>query len=156
MAKGFSLVEVLVSMAVIATGAAGLAELFVLSSRLTQASRIDTVATFAAASKMAELRALSFTWNPAGAPVTDAQLAASPAGSLWSDTAGCADFIDGSGHVLAVGAPRAQAVYVRRWQIQPLAADPANALVLQVTSAPVTRPGARDVRLVSILARTAQ
>ncbi len=148
--KGFSLVEVLVSMAVLATSAAGLAGLFVVSTRLTQDARIDTVAVIAAQSKMASLRALSFTWA-GGVAVTDAALAPSGA-SLSSDVAGCVDYLDARGEVVA---PGAAAVYRRRWQVAPLPADPANAVVLQVSATPMARPGARDVRLVSVLARTA-
>ena len=54
-----------------------------------------------------------------------------------------------------VSVPR-EAVFVRRWSIQPLPADPANGLVLQIVATRVTQPAAREVHLVSILARTAR
>ncbi len=157
--KGFSLVEVLVAMALVASSALGLAELFALAARVTQASRIDTVMTMAAETKMAELRGLTWAYDPAGggAPISDPALATSPASALRTNTSGFVDFIDGAGAVVGVGtaAPR-QGVYLRRWSIAPMPADPVNTLVLQVMAAPVTRPASRDVHLISILSRTAQ
>lgn len=157
--RGFSLVEVLVAMALVASSALGLAELFALASRVTQASRIDTVMTMAAETKMAELRGLPWAYDAAGsgAPLSDPGLATSPSSTLRVNTGGYVDFIDGAGIVVGTGTtvPR-QGVYLRRWSILPLPADPAHTLVLQVVAAPVTRPAARDVHLISVLSRTAQ
>lgn len=141
-------------MAVIATSAAGLAELVAIASRTTQASRIDTAATLAAESKLAELRALTFIWDAASAPVTDPALAVSPSSSLTTDAPGFVDYVDAAGQRVAGGSLGSR-VYVRRWSIQPLPADPINTLVLQVVAAPMTTPRSRAVHLVSILARTA-
>lgn len=146
-------------MALVATSAAGLAELFSLASRVTQESRIDTGATFAAESKMAELRALTWAYDAAGTsvPVSDAGLAWSPASTLTANVDGFVDYVDVAGAFVGGGVlPPRQGVFVRRWSIQPLPADPANTLVLQVVAARVTRPQSRDVHLISILARTAQ
>jgi prepilin-type N-terminal cleavage/methylation domain-containing protein len=156
-AAGFTLIEVLVALALVATTAIGLAELFVLSAATVRAARADTTATIAAETKMAQLRALSWTYDAAGqgTPVSDAGLIASPAGSLVTSAAGFVDYVDAAGVIVGAGltAPPT-AVYLRRWEIQPLAADAANTLVLQVIATAVTRPNARDVHLVSILART--
>ena len=155
--KGFSLVEVLVAMALVATSALGLAELFALSSRVSQESRIDTAATLAAETKMAQLRALTLVWDTSGAPVASSGLAWSAASTLTMNVDGFVDYLDEGGGVVGVGVqPPRTAVYLRRWSIQPLPADPANAVVLQVVAARVTRPNSRDAHLVSILARTAQ
>jgi len=155
--KGFSLVEVLVAMALVATSALGLAELFSLASRVTQESRIDTTATFAAETKMAELRALTLAWDAEGAPLTSLGLGWSPAAALTANVDGYVDYVDGTGAVVGSGVqPPPAGVYQRRWSIQPLAADPANAVVLQVVAVRATRPNARDAHLVSILARTAR
>jgi len=146
-------------MALVATSAAGLAELFVVAARVTQASRIDTAATFAAQAKMAQLRMLTWAYDPAGTgePVSDLGLAWSPETALTANVDGFADYVDAAG--VSVGgsteAPR-DGVYLRRWSIRPLPSDPANGLVLQVVATRVTRPESRDVHLVSILARTAQ
>ena len=154
--KGFSLVEVLVAMALVASTAIGLAELFVVSSQVTHAARISSVATLAAESKMAELRARP--WAYAGGTVlSDDGLAVSPSTALTVSAAGFVDYVDVSGQPTAQGLqPSSSSVYVRRWSIQPLPADSANTLVLQVVVAPVTRPQSREVHLVSILGRTAQ
>ena len=156
--KGFSLIEVLVSMALVATCAVGLAGLFAVSSRTTQESRIDTVATFAAEAKMAELRALPWAFDPAnGHLVFDPGLAVSPQSSLNANVAGFVDFLNSAGVVVGSGVePPREGVYLRRWSIQPLPSSPADALVLQVVAARVTAPQSRDAHLVAILARTAQ
>ena len=169
--KGFSLIEVLVAMALVGASALGLAELITLSSRITQESRIDTVATLAAQAKMAQLRAMTWAYDSAGngAPVSDAStdvsvdppsaggagLSWSPLASLQSNVEGYVDYVDASGAYAGRGAePPPGAVYLRRWSIQPLPSDPAHSLVLQVTAARVSRPQSRDVHLVSILSRT--
>lgn len=155
--KGFSLVEVLVAMALLATTALGLAELFALSDRVTLASRVDTVATMAAQSKMAQLRALSWRFDPAGVPVSDPGLAISPASSLTTSTDGYVDYVDAGGAILGAGVEvPPEAVYLRRWQVRSLPFDPADTLVLQVMATRVTRPAARDAHLIAILARTSR
>lgn len=155
--KGFSLVEVLVAMSLVVASALGMAELFAVATRVTQDARIDTTATFAAESKMAQLRALTLAWDADGASVTSPGLASSPATALTANTDGYVDYVDGSGAVVGAGvAPPPAGVFLRRWSIQPLPADPANAVVLQVVAARVTRPAACDAHLVSILARTSQ
>ncbi len=152
------MVEVLVAMALVAVSAAGLADLFVLSSRVTHASRVETVETMAALGKMAELRSLTWAYDAggSGAPISDPGLSISPASSLAVSAGGFADYLDASGAVIGSGVqPPPQGVYLRRWSIRPLPAD-GNALVLQVVATRVTSPQARDVHLISILARTSQ
>ena len=171
--KGFSLVEVLIAMALIATTAVGLADLFLLSSRVAHESRVDSAATATAQSKMAQLRGLTWAYDAAGAgtavadTTTDlsvdppgaggAGLSFSPAGSLTSSVGGYVDYVNGDGRYAGRGtAPPPAAVYLRRWSIQPLPGDAAHSLVLQVMATRVTRPRAREVHLVSILTRTAR
>lgn len=144
--KGFSLVEVLVAMAVVATSATGLAGLLTLATRVVHQSRIDMVATAAADAKMAELRAL---------PFGDFALAPTPTSSLQTNAAGCVDFVDATGAMVSTGTnATGQSVYLRRWRIQPLPADPVNAVVLEVVAAAVGTPRSPLTHLVSILART--
>ncbi len=157
--KGFSLIEVLVAMALVASSAAGLAGLFTLASRVTQEARIDTGATFAAETKLAELRALTWVYDSAhgDAAVSDAGLTWSPASTLTDDVEGFVDYVDATGQLAGgTGASSPLGVYRRRWSIRPAPADPANTLVLQVVAARVTRPQAKDAHLISLLARTAQ
>jgi prepilin-type N-terminal cleavage/methylation domain-containing protein len=171
--KGFSLVEVLVAMALVATSVVGLAKLIAIATRVTQESRIDTVATMAAEAKMAQLRSMTWAYDAAGsgALVSDAAtdvsvdppsaggagLSWSPVSSLQSNVEGYVDYVDAAGAYAGRGAaPPRSAVYLRRWNIQPLPSDPAHSLVLQVTASRVSRPQSREVHLISILARTSQ
>lgn len=157
--KGFTLVEVLVAMALVASAAVGLAALFGVATATTQTARIDSVETMVAETKMAELRGLPWTYDAAGSGVvvSDPALSASPASALTTNTAGYVEYVDASGSLVGAGtAAPATSVYLRRWSVTPLPADPTNGVVLQVMAAAVTRPQSRDVHLVSILARTAQ
>lgn len=136
--KGFTLVEVLVAMALVAVAGAALASLMEISGLNVRDARIDTVETFAAESKMAELRA-----DPA-------MLAG---GSLAANLAGYSDFVTSDG-LFAGGsalAPRS-AAYQRRWSVASAPLDP-SALVLQVVATRVGRPSAREVHLISLFAR---
>lgn len=137
--KGFTLIEVLVAMALLAVAGAALMALMEISGLNVRDARIDTVETFAAQSKMAELRAGSTTF--AG-------------GSLSASVAGYFDFVtnDGLFAGATVPAPRS-AAYQRRWSVAPAPFDPANTLLLQVVTTRVGRPSAREVHLISLLAR---
>lgn len=136
--KGFTLVEVLVAMALVLVTATGVVELMNIAGSAVRDARIDTVVTLAAQSKMAHLRA---------------DASAGPGGSLGANLAGYSDFVTAEGAIAGSGAaaPRS-GVYERRWRISPAPFDPANTLVLQVVASRVGRPNAREVHLVSLLA----
>ncbi len=137
--KGFTLVEVLIAMAILAITGAGLLGLMNISGLAVRDARIDTVETFAAQSKMAELRADPATYF---------------GGSLSANLAGFADFVTADGAFAGSGAPQPRsAAYLRRWRVAPAPLDPANTLVLQVVATRVGRANARDVHLISLLAR---
>jgi prepilin-type N-terminal cleavage/methylation domain-containing protein len=137
--KGFTLIEVLVAMALLAVAGAALAALMEISGLGVRDARIDTVETFAAQSKMAELRADPATF--AG-------------GSLSASVAGYSDFVTNDGLFAGAGAPAPRsAAYQRRWSVAPAPLDPANTLLLQVVATRVDTPGARDVHLISLFAR---
>lgn len=137
--KGFTLVEVLVAMALLAVAGLGLLELMNISGMAVRDARVDTAATFAAESKIAELRARPATYF---------------GGSLNSNQAGYADFVTSDGSVAGAGSPAPRsASYLRRWSVSPSPLDPANTLVLQVVATRVGRPSARDVHLISLLSR---
>lgn len=153
------MIEVLVAMALVATTAAGLAELFVVAARATQRSRVDTLAVFAAESKMAELRGAIWSYDLSldGAPQSSAALALSPAAALTSNVDGYIDYVDNAGLVAGAGlVPPSAAVYLRRWSVQPLPTDPTHTRVLQVVTAPVATPNAITAQLVAILTRVAR
>jgi type II secretory pathway pseudopilin PulG len=148
--RGFTLAEVLIAMAILMAAAYGVARLGVAAMHGGQAARSLTTCTLLAVQKMEQLRSL--TWTYAGdertAPgVSDLStdlsrepfssggrgLLPSPAGSLDRDTAGYVDYLDGRGRwVNGGGSPGPDAVYIRRWRVEPLASDPDDSLLLQV------------------------
>jgi hypothetical protein len=105
-----------------------------------------------AAAKMDQLRSLAWTYDrpAAGVPAVPrsdrtsdlshpshaavgAGLAASPPGTLGANTPPYVDYLDDAGRWVGHDAePPATAVYIRRWAVWPLPADPERTLVLQV------------------------
>lgn len=145
---GFSLVEVLVALALLAGGALGLLQLFSYAGRATVQARRITTASALAAQKLDQLRSLTWGYDASGLPVGDVQtdaaamperasggpgLSLSPADTLDANTSGYCDFLDATGQLLGGGttAPP-EAAYVRRWAVRPLTGDPADSLVIQV------------------------
>jgi prepilin-type N-terminal cleavage/methylation domain-containing protein len=153
-ASGFTLIEVLVALAVLAVTAAGVAALFAVSIRDTRAARDQTTTMVLAAERMEQLRALAWGIDPAtGLPVTDVTtelgrsppdssgngLSPSPPGSLESNTPGYVDYLDGRGRWIGTGAaPPAGTTYIRRWHVEPLSNDP-DTLVIRVLVTSVVR-----------------
>ncbi len=118
--RGFSLLEVLCATTILVIGLAALAQLLTLSTRVNNSARTTTVATVVAKQKMEEM-------------LSDTGLSPSPADSLKRSTSGYHDFVDKSGRPLGGGSsPPAGTVFIRRWSVEPLPANPANTLVLQV------------------------
>lgn len=146
--RGMSLVEVLVALALLILVVLGLAQVFQFSGRANAQGRNLTMASVLAQQKLEQLRGLAWTFDASGARISDAQtntaampelpaggtgLQASPAGTLETSAAGYCDFLDIHGRILGGGAsPPADAAWVRRWSIQPLADDPVDTLVLRV------------------------
>jgi len=135
-------------MTLLIVGVASVAHLSSVAARANTQARTTTVASLLAVEKIEQLRALAWSVDLAGQPVSDistdvtvfppsagggAGLTASPASSLTTTSAGYCDFLDAAGRVVpAVDGVAASAVYVRRWSITPLPDDPANTIVLQV------------------------
>jgi type II secretory pathway pseudopilin PulG len=154
-AGGFALVEVLISVSLLVAVAVGVSQLAAAGVRTTHAARVRTVSTILAAQKMEQLRSLGFAHEWIGSPAvsvptsdawTDVSselpndlgpgLLPSPPGSLESNVAFYVDYLDAAGRwVGRDAAPPPDAVYVRRWAVRPLAADPDNMLVLHVVVA---------------------
>jgi len=180
--RGFSLLETLVAASILTVTLAGLAQLLAVSMRANASARTTTYAALLAQQKMEQLRGLTWGFDLVGLPVADTStnvaaasaaapggkgLAPSPPGSLGTNTDGYCDFVDRFGRVIDGGTtPPRGTVYVRRWSIEPLPANPANALVLQVLvsraggrASPDTGPaGVRvpdEARLVSVRTRKA-
>ena len=166
---GFALVEVLIAAGLLIAIAVGLSQVSAASMRGSRAARVRTFAAVLAAQKMEQLRSLRWTRAPgAGLPVSDTStdvssepptedgrgLLSSPPGSLDANVPFYVDYLDGAGRWTGRGAvPPANAVYVRRWAIQPLDSDPGDILVLQVIVATTVPGAAHEARLLSVLAR---
>jgi len=150
--SGFTLVEVLIAVAILITIAVGVAQLIAMATRAVGAAREQTSTVMLAAAKMDQLRSLAWTYEPvaAGVPgvprsdrVSDvshpahaqngAGLSASPPGVLNANTPPYVDYLDAAGRWVGHDRePPEAAVFIRRWAIQPLPADPERTLVLQV------------------------
>lgn len=130
-ADGFSLIEVLVASAVLATAIAGLVPLFLVAARANIDARDATYAAVLAAQKIEELRAAPFS--------------AAAAGEF-------AEYLDPRGVLLDAAAGRRRAAYRRGWTIAPLPAHPLDAVVITVA---VSRLHAANsgVRLLTIRTR---
>ena len=150
--RGFTLVETLISVAILSSVSLGVAQLFAVSAMANLTAKDKTSTSMLAMQKMEQLRGL--TWGYANTPgdalgvptqdtTTDLSveppltggpgLQPSPAGTLENNVANYVDFLDGAGMWLGTGAaPPAGTVYVRRWSVDPLPASPNDTLVLQV------------------------
>ena len=119
---GFSLPEVMVATAILATALVSLGQLFAISMVSNRGARCTTYAAMLASQKIEELRSLAYS-----------ELTPSPPGTLGVSTSAYADYLDTYGRAIGGGgSPPAGTVYIRRWSIEPLPAYPDNTLVLQV------------------------
>jgi hypothetical protein len=154
----------LLAATMLAVAFSALAHLIVMSTRANSSAGATTYAAMLAQQKMEQLRSLAWGFDAFGLPLTDSTTArTSPPDALRRDTAGYVDYLDRSGVVLGAGsAPPPDAVYIRRWSVEPLPADPANTLVLQVivmrrrTSDTTSNGGSRlpdEVRLLTVKTR---
>jgi prepilin-type N-terminal cleavage/methylation domain-containing protein len=158
--RGFSLIEVVVSMGLLTAVSLGVAQLFALTTRANLIAKGQTSTTAMAEQKLEQLRGLTwgFDLEGQGLPLSDTTtnlavyppahngsgLNPSPSDSLEENTPGFVDFVDGSGTWVGTGTtPPASAVYIRRWSIQPLPTNPNNTLVIQVLVTPVASESAR-------------
>ena len=173
----------MVATGIMATALVGLAQMFAISVKNNQNARTGSYAVTLAEQKMEQLRGLTYGFDTIGLPQTDTTtdttaavetpdggtgLTPSPAGALNANTSGYVDYIDQFGKSLGGGTtPPPAAIYIRRWAIVPLPANPSSTIVIQVM---VTRerhrgaadqPGSTDrlkdeARVVSMKTRKAQ
>jgi prepilin-type N-terminal cleavage/methylation domain-containing protein len=183
---GFTLIEVLIAVAIFITIALGVAQLIAVATRAMRSSREQTSAVILAAAKMDQLRALAWTYEssapglpalPRSDRTTDlshpdhaedgAGLTTSPAGALGSNMPPWVDYLDGAGRWVGHDSEAPpDAVFIRRWAVRPLPADPERTLVLQVLVTTVRDDRARptewsrragvDALLVSVRSRRGQ
>ena len=121
--RGYSLLEALVAISVLAVGVAALAHLTVLATHANVRARHTTVAAVLAQQKMEDL-----------APdAARGGAIASPAGTLDANAPSFFEFVDRDGNVLGGGAaPPAGSAYLRRWSMEPLPGDTGTTWLLQV------------------------
>jgi len=144
---GFSLVEALVAVVLLALVSVGVAQLFALGTTANFRAKLQTSTAILAAQKMEQLRALRWGYDDQGLPISDvdtdlsqpqpagggAGLNPSPGGTLAANVAGYFDLLDVHGAPVATPAT---AAYIRRWSIQPLPTNPNNTLIFQVRVIP--------------------
>ena len=162
----------LVATGIMAASLVTLAQLFGLSMRSNLAARSTTYATVLAQQKVEELRALTWGFDTQGLPISDTSsntaaspespnggtgLSPSPGTALNENTPGFVDYIDQFGNKLGGGSTAPQnAIYTRRWSIQPLPTNPNNTLVIQVLVTRNFNRGAADNGAVSRLPEEAR
>jgi hypothetical protein len=178
------LIEVLVAIGLFVTISIGIVQLFAIATSAARASREQTSTAILATAKMEQLRSLAWGYEPSEPGVlpvlrsdrtsnlsseafTDdgPGLRASPAGTLATSVPGYVDYLDEDGRWAGSGpTPAPNAVFVRRWAVQALPADPDRTLILQVLVTTVRQertrpPGSWQIRtgseshLVSVLTR---
>lgn len=148
--RGFSLIETVVAVSLLAFGVSALAQVAALAGHASVTAQRNDAAQRAAREKLEQLRALAYTADVGGTPVTDVttdlsvtpQLPAGGSGlsitadTLLSNVAGACDFLDADGAWLAGGTrPPSRAVWVRRWSVEPVPGLP-DARLLQVVVLP--------------------
>ena len=119
---GFTLVEVLVSLAILISALVAVANLFAIGLRANLAARTDSFTTVLAAQKMEALLA-----EPRATP--------SPPDSLVRDVSGFSEYLGRDGTVLPAGrdAP-AGSLFRRRWAIRASDSDPAQSVIIEVVA----------------------
>jgi prepilin-type N-terminal cleavage/methylation domain-containing protein len=115
--SGFTLLEVMVALLLLAGSFLAVAQLLAVAGRAADEARTTSVAAAAAAQKLEQLRAVAWGFDVDGTPVDE--LGLSPPGALTADIAGFTDYLDGSGLPVAAGPPPpAQAMFARRWSVE--------------------------------------
>ena len=153
-ASGFSLIEALVATSILSVAVVSLANLLAMAARANAASRKTTRAVILAEQKMEQLKAMAWTLDESGMPVSDMAsnlaafpvtgvcaeaaagagvgLAPSPPGTLAANVDGYVDYVDAQGCGLGGGAvPPPGSTHLRRWAIGTSGVS-ADTLVLQV------------------------
>jgi hypothetical protein len=162
----------MVAAGLLASALVSLAQLVGLSIKANAASRNTTDVSVLAAQKVEELRALAWGFDAAGSPIADTEsdtavvpelpaggtgLSLSPGASLGANTPGWVDYIDQFGRKLASGVDvPGEAMFVRRWSVQPLLADPVDSMVIQVLVTRNRNRGAADAGAVRRLPEEAR
>ena len=167
---GFTLLELLVALAMIAVLAGATASVMAVAGRSLVRSRLDTTAVMLAHRRLEQLRALSWGFGSAHAPRLGVDLetglsgrdpmpggtglGAAPSDALDVNTPGFVDHLDAAGRWIAAGtAVPSGARFTRRWTVQHVTGFP-DIVILQVRVVD-RRAEVRDVQLSSLRVRTA-
>lgn len=129
---GFTLIETVVATGILVTALAGIAQLLALSVRSTRDAGSQSAALTAAQGKLEALRALAFSYDAAGSPVTAPEFDVRNNGSLDDDIPGAVDYLDADGAVLEEDHEGQGAAFTCRWRITPLDAFVPEAIVIEV------------------------
>ncbi|MGC4084596.1 MAG: prepilin-type N-terminal cleavage/methylation domain-containing protein [Vicinamibacterales bacterium] len=149
--RGFSLIEAVVAVSLLAVGVSAGAQLTVAAGRAVSAAQQADVTRLSAREKLEQLRSLVFSNDDGVGPMTDAAsdvsvtpqlssggpgLVSSAPDTLLTNVAGFCDFLDARGVWIAGGTrPPSGAIWVRRWSIQAMPGLP-DTILLQVVVVP--------------------
>jgi hypothetical protein len=126
---GFSVLESLIAAALVASALVALVRVATLGAYQAHATHHATAAILLAQAKLEQLRALPWTYDASGGPVSSPQLALSPPRTLVEDVSGWFEALNRFGAVRADG----EAVhYRRRWRVTAVTGMDAHTLTLQV------------------------
>jgi prepilin-type N-terminal cleavage/methylation domain-containing protein len=158
--SGFSLVEVMVATAILATAVVALAELFGISTKTNASAKNAGMTMILAEQKIEQLRSLAFGFDVSGLPVNDITtdtavyppaatggkgLSPSTTNTIQAGTDGYVDYLDAYGRSLGGGTtPPTNTAFIRRWSVEPLPTNPNNTLILQVLVTRRTDRGTAD------------
>jgi len=178
--RGFTLLEVLVAIALLGASALITGRFLAVTTNALAVSGAQTSTAALALTRMEQLRALSWTFDSTGIPLSDSLtdlstsppshggsgLSPSPATAIQENTPGFADFFDARGEWVGTGAqPPRNAMFVRRWSIDLPPDGAPDTLVLQVVvrrvvddvgAAGLARGARAESRFVTIKTRIAR
>jgi prepilin-type N-terminal cleavage/methylation domain-containing protein len=123
---GFTLIEAVVALALVAIAGLSVSTALVASRAVAVRSRAEAIGSIAARARLAALMEAA----ERTAPVL------SPAGALQVDSAGCVDYLDAIGRELGAG-DGPDAAYVRRWSIGRHGRAPGEVTLFAVLVAPI-------------------
>jgi prepilin-type N-terminal cleavage/methylation domain-containing protein len=147
---GFTLIEVVVAIALMITVSIGVAQLFAMATLSGAAAREQTSSAILAAAKLEQLRSLTWAYDAqATTPVprsdstanlsldqpndTGSGLMPSPSGTLTANVPPFVDYLDYQGRWLGHDTtPPPNTMFIRRWAVQPLPLAPSRTLILTV------------------------
>jgi prepilin-type N-terminal cleavage/methylation domain-containing protein len=176
-ARGFTLVEVLIAIAILGASALVTGRFLAATANAMAQARAQTTTAALAVSRMEQLRALKWTFDAAGAPLSDVStdlstepassagsgLLPSPSAALDENTPSFVDFLDDQGRWVGAGTlPPPGAAFVRRWSIALPSDGAADTLVLQVMvrrvvdAAGAARGARAESRFVTVKTRVAR